>query len=72
MTASIKRRLTCCCCGGVAGEWEQHWNRDTGYGVCVECVERARQRGESEENIRLLFGTEGVNWGKRNQTGDET
>lgn len=59
-----KRHLTCCCCGGDAGRWEQHWNRDTGYGVCFPCVERFRKQGETEQEITELYGTEGVNWGK--------
>jgi hypothetical protein len=29
--------LTCCCCGK-ATRGRQWWNRDTGYGLCVECI----------------------------------
>lgn len=61
---NTEQNLVCCCCGCAAGRWQQHWNRDTGYGVCAECVELERQRGQSEKDIRRLFGTEGVNWGK--------
>lgn len=29
--------LTCCCCGnGTRGR--QWWNRDTGYGLCKDCI----------------------------------
>ena len=59
-----KEYLTCCCCLGDAGKWEQHWNRDTGYGVCASCVDWLRSRGESEEEIKRNYGIEGVNWGR--------
>jgi hypothetical protein len=57
------RRLTCHCCGGDAGRWHQHWNRDTGFGACVRCITAERMRGTSEEEILSNCGTEGVNWG---------
>lgn len=57
------RRLTCCCCGRYAGTWRQHWNRDTGYGVCVPCVKTMRERGATEAEILDLYGTENMNWG---------
>ena len=64
------RRLTCACCGGDAGRWEQHWNRDTGYGVCAMCVDWMLGRGHAMEgqddhdSIVWLYGREGVNWGR--------
>lgn len=58
------RQLTCCCCGSDAGRWQQHWNRDTGYGVCAKCVDWVRSRGESEDEIASNYGKEGVNWGR--------
>lgn len=57
------RPLACCVCGSYAGKWQQHWNRDTGFGVCAPCVAWVRRRGTSEEEIRDLYGKEGVNWG---------
>ena len=60
---STKRNLSCCCCGSASGRWQQWWNRDTGWGVCVRCVEIERKRGTSEEEIVELYGREGVNWG---------
>lgn len=57
------RRLTCNCCDGDAGIFQQHYNRDDGYGICVKCVELARADGVWEEEIESLFGVEGVNWG---------
>ncbi|HEY5957923.1 MAG TPA: hypothetical protein VIV60_15275 [Polyangiaceae bacterium] len=61
---SKKRLMECCCCGGEAGRWHQHWNRDTGYGVCARCVEWMKGRGTSDAEILDLYGKEGVNWGK--------
>lgn len=58
-----KRNMVCCCCGSSAGRWQQHWNRDTGFGVCGRCVETQRVRGETEQEIESLYGREGVNWG---------
>jgi predicted amidophosphoribosyltransferase len=55
-----RRRLTCSCCGSDAGRWAQHWNRDTGYGICPKCVEWLRTRYEPDEMIRL-YGTPGIN-----------
>ena len=61
---STKRRLTCCVCGEAAGTWEQHWNRDTGYGVCVPCVECVQQQHHySDEEVLSCYGVRGVNWG---------
>jgi hypothetical protein len=63
------RRLTCCSCGECAGDWVQHWNRDTGFGICLPCVTRIRERKSgpgymSEEAIQSCYGIEGVNWGR--------
>lgn len=55
--------MTCCCCGECAGKWQQHWNRDTGYGICVKCVEWQRERGTTEAEIYDLYGKPQVNWG---------
>lgn len=55
--------LECCCCGGDAGRWKQHWNRDDGYGICMSCV--AHQVGRyGIPMIEDLYGKEGVNWGE--------
>jgi hypothetical protein len=63
-TKTPKRYLTCAVCGTDAGRWHQHWNRDTGYGVCAECVTWTRKRGVSEWEIENLYGKEGINWGR--------
>jgi len=56
------RNLECCCCGESAGRWKQHYNRDTGYGICAKCIEWLTSRGESAEEIKSLYGTAGVNY----------
>lgn len=61
--SGVIRRLTCSCCGGSAGRWHQHWNRDSGFGGCVRCITAERMRGTNEDEIASLYGKEGVNWG---------
>lgn len=58
-----KRRLTCAVCGDFAGRWEQWFNQDTGFGVCISCVNWMRDRGTTDDQLRDYYGTEGVNWG---------
>lgn len=56
-----KRELTCCVCGGPAGSHVQHWNRDTGFGICARCV--ADEAGKSTpEELVSRYGTAGVNY----------
>lgn len=57
------RNLICSCCGGIARGRQWH-NRDTGYGMCVDCIGYVRRMGMSEEEIRKNYGIEGVHWGK--------
>ncbi|UUZ75481.1 hypothetical protein LP414_27585 [Polaromonas sp. P1(28)-13] len=57
-----KRQLECSCCGGDAGRFEQHPNRDTGYGVCRRCIDWMLGRGTTAEEILRNFGNEGVNY----------
>lgn len=55
------RQLTCCVCGAHAGYWAQHYNRDTGWGICSSCA--AEQAGkESPENMLSYYGKPGVNY----------
>jgi hypothetical protein len=54
--------MTCCCCGENAGRFRQHWNRDTGYSICAKCIAWLRSRGETEAEIRDLYGIEGINF----------
>jgi hypothetical protein len=53
--------LTCCVCGADAGCWQQHWNRDTGYGICAPCAQEQSQR-EIPERMASLYGLPDVNY----------
>lgn len=55
------RDLGCCCCGN-ATRGRQWWNRDTGYGICPECVEFVRKHGETEAEIKDNYGIAGVHY----------
>jgi hypothetical protein len=48
-----KRFLTCSCCGGDAGEFEQWPNRDKGYGLCASCVVWLRKPREATGQPRM-------------------
>ena len=56
------RHMECCVCGDDAGQFEQHWNCDTGYGICRKCVDWVRSRGETDAEILDLYGVEGANY----------
>lgn len=55
--------LTCCVCGASAGDWKQHWDRDTGYGICPRCAAEQAAR-ETAEELASLYGQAGVNYGR--------
>lgn len=59
-----RRQLTCSCCGGDSGLFQQYHNQDTGYGICAKCVKWQLARGEDQEQINFRYGTEGVNFAK--------
>jgi hypothetical protein len=59
---STIRHMTCYVCGEDAGTHEQHWNRDTGYGICPTCVQWEQSHGMSQDEVRDLYGIEGVNY----------
>lgn len=51
------QRKTCCCCGSSAFG-KQWWNRDTGFSVCIRCVERF-----PNDHTRESVGEPGIHWG---------
>jgi len=53
--------MDCCVCGGGAGKWTQHWNRDDGYSICPQCVSEEAARLSPEE-LRSNYGLPGVNY----------
>lgn len=63
----MKHNMGCNCCGGLAGRFEQHFNRDTGFGMCRPCIEWVRKRGMSEAEILDLYGREGIHWATAEQ-----
>lgn len=58
------RSLRCTCCGEHAGRWEQHWNQDTGYGLCAKCRDWIWERAPQHERDRFeqTYGKPGVNY----------
>lgn len=62
MTAEPVRGLYCAVCGELTRGRQWH-NRDTGYGVCVACVEWVRSCQVCEEDIRTYYGDKGVHYG---------
>lgn len=56
-----KSHLTCCICGDYAGRWEQHHNRDDGYGICGNCAPEEAAR-LPDDQMRSLYGVRGVNY----------
>ena len=58
-----KTSKTCSCCGGDAGKWLQWHNRDTGWGMCRNCIDWLVQRDARDgtpEAIHELYGIPGV------------
>ena len=64
----VVRNLYCSCCSEHAGRFAQHWNQDTGYGICRPCVLR-HYLGKSHTiaDIEQGFGKEGVSWANAEQ-----
>ena len=60
--------LICNCCGGETYGAQWH-NRDNGFGMCDSCIAFVRSRGMDEDEIRRLYGAEGVNWGVKDVGG---
>jgi hypothetical protein len=56
------KKLLCCCCGARTKGRQWH-NRDTGYGICSDCVAWVRGRGTNAADIRSNYGIEGIHWG---------
>lgn len=56
-----KRSLECAVCGCGAGKWHQHYNRDTGYGVCTRCVAEEAGRYTSDQ-LESLYGKPNINY----------
>ena len=59
---SRRRHLTCTCCGSSAGNFEQFWNQDNGYGMCGDCIDWELDRGTSQDELKLRYGEPVVNF----------
>jgi len=57
---SRTRRLTCCCCGE-STRGRQWWNRDTGFGLCIHCIDLCK-RGMTEQEFDRCYGVRGVHF----------
>lgn len=55
------RRLICSCCGAHTSGRQWH-NRDTGYGLCDNCIEYCADRTPADEFERC-YGVRGVHYG---------
>ncbi len=60
---SPKISLTCACCAGEA-IGRQWYNRDTGYGLCSNCVDFVKSR-ETPESMKSAYGIEGIHYFKK-------
>jgi hypothetical protein len=54
------RTLTCCCCGGTARGRQWH-NRDTGYGLCPNCIDRCEADVPVGHTTRS-YGVRGIHY----------
>lgn len=54
--------LACCCCGEPTRGRQWH-NRDTGYGLCDNCIDRAT-RGVSPAEVESCYGKYGIHFGQ--------
>lgn len=54
------RRMLCSCCGAETRGRQWH-NRDTGYGLCSDCIDFCHRK-ETAESFRSLYGDRGVHF----------
>lgn len=64
---SMPSYKTCSCCGSDAGRYEQHANRDTGFGICRRCVDWLIGRGMTAAELLNLYGVEGVHYAAKGE-----
>jgi hypothetical protein len=56
---------TCCVCGRTA-HGQQWWNRDKGYGLCLDCAAAWIMKHHDTAEFERSYGKAGVHWGKDN------
>ncbi len=54
------RWLYCACCGERC-RGRQWWNRDTGWGLCANCIDYT-SKSETPEEHRQCYGERGVHY----------
>lgn len=62
-------KLKYCCCCGEQCYGKQWWNRDTGYGICKNCVERQKLnltekygKDFADREIKECYGIEKIHY----------
>jgi hypothetical protein len=60
LTLAPARCLLCSCCGAVTRGRQWH-NRDTGYGLCVDCVDFCH-RNTSDVDFQRSYGDRGTHY----------
>jgi hypothetical protein len=58
--------LRCCCCGG-GTRGRQWWNRDTGFGLCDDCIDYVGVADVAVGATAQSYGVRGWNWDIYNQ-----
>ncbi len=58
--ATPLKHLSCCCCGNNT-KGRQWYNRDTGYGLCADCVDFVN-KPPSAEAMRSNYGDRGIHY----------
>lgn len=55
------KSLICCCCGrGTRGK--QWWNRDTGFGLCDDCIDYVGASNIDPGQKHSYYGIRGIHW----------
>ncbi len=60
MRQPVRSYMRCCCCGASTRGRQWH-NRDTGYGLCVDCITFCH-RNESPAEFTRLYGHRGIHF----------
>ena len=53
--------LTCCVCGAYTKGRQWH-NRDTGYGICPDCITWLESRDTDPAEMKSLYGINGTHY----------
>ena len=56
---------TCAICGNEA-HGKQWWNRDKGYGLCLDCAAKWVMKHTTIDEFTKSYGHPGTHWGRNN------